>query len=156
MKSLFTGTPSIVLAVGISTVLAPFPISADNALLSSLQGCWHGEALKTPVGPRAYPICFALDENNELYGMAELTVSQHHWRFQFDESATTLNFLSTFAGNQTPINLSAISTSSDKVTFATHNKDYLQVQVLQLEQEYQFTIRIRGEEHVIIHLVQKK
>jgi len=139
----------------ISTSAEEASEASIESLLSPLQGCWQGEAIKTPRGPLSYPICFKLLEGNILYGVADLRVSRHHWHFHLNNKESRLSFLSTFAGNQTPINLSAVSFASDHLTFAAHDRHYLQVEVQRLDEGYRFTIHVKGEEHVIITLVRQ-
>ncbi len=102
-----------------------------------------------------YPICFELQDNNTLYGVADLHVSRHHWRFYLVEDMEQLSFLSTFAGNETPLYLSASQVASDHIAFSTEDGQYLQVQVQQQKKGYRFTIKVKGKEHVIIQLVQE-
>jgi len=150
-----TNLHPIVLVVLTGALLAPLSMSADNTLLEPLQGCWQGKAIKTPRGPLPYPICFELQNDNTLYGVANLNISHHHWRFYLEEDMNQLSFLSTFAGNETPLYLSASQVGSDHLTFSTVDGQYLQVQVQQQKEGYRFTIKVKGKEHVIIQLVQR-
>lgn len=152
---LHTNLHPIVLVLLAGTLLTPFPTTASSALLESLQGCWQGKAVKTPRGSLPYPICFELQDNNTLYGVADLHVSRHHWRFYLVEDMEQLSFLSTFAGNETPLYLSASQVASDHIAFSTEDGQYLQVQVQQQKKGYRFTIKVKGKEHVIIQLVQE-
>ncbi|MCW8328928.1 hypothetical protein MD588_08910 [Photobacterium sp. SDRW27] len=153
MQKLRSNAPSLLLTILVSTLLAPLPAASGDALIESLQGCWQGKAIKTPRGPLPYPICFEISEENTLYGIAKLSVSQHHWRFYLGSTKTRLKFLSTFAGNQTPIHLSLIHDDAERLIFAADNKQYLQVEIKQQHDGYQFTIKLKGKEHVIIRLV---
>ncbi|GAB3516371.1 hypothetical protein [Photobacterium alginatilyticum] len=139
-------------------LLAPFPaIPVADPILAALQGCWQGKAIKTPRGTLSYPICFELQQDNSLYGVANLDVSRHHWHFSNQEDNTQLRFLSTFAGNDTPIYLSASHTATDHIIFEADNSRYLKVRILQQEEgTYRFTIEVKGKEHVIIVLTQEE
>ncbi|OLQ75459.1 hypothetical protein BIT28_22745 [Photobacterium proteolyticum] len=141
-----------------SVLLLPVPaIPVADPILVALQGCWQGKAIKTPRGALPYPICFELQRDSSLYGVADLDVSRHHWHFSTQEDKTQLRFLSTFAGNDTPIYLSASHTATEHMIFEADNSRYLKVRILQQEERtYRFTIEVKGKEHVIIVLTQKE
>ncbi|WP_299017603.1 hypothetical protein [uncultured Photobacterium sp.] len=130
--------------------------SQVEKLLLPLIGCWQGEAVKTPRGPMAYPVCFKRLKDDTLYGIADLNISNHHWYFFLDGENSRLRFLSTVADNLTPVNLPAIKAGTDQLEFAATNTHPLHVAVQRIKKGYLFTMNLRGKEHVVIQLTRKQ
>ena len=76
-----------------------------GGLLHSLPGYWAGEAIETPVGPRDYDIYFHPCGDGRVAGVAQTGASLHYWQFSKKDGRLRLEFLSTFAGNRSPVTL---------------------------------------------------
>jgi len=129
--------------------LLKYQVAAPTPLLASLQGCWHGTAVKTPRGVVSYPLCFR-HQQGETYGLARLDLSEHHWRFC--SGGKVLNFLSTFRGNQQPVKLKLAAADNQSLLYRTGDPDFLRVIFRRHQAGFRISIIKRLYYHVAIEL----
>ena len=103
--------------------------SAADSFFAALPGDWDGQAIETPIGPVAYPIHFHLCDQDTVAGVAELSVSDHHWRFWRSGDELRLTFLSTFRGNQAPTELRVSRVEEDTIWFHAPDLELLTLSV---------------------------
>jgi hypothetical protein len=88
-----------------SDLVPPVSERAIERFFFALPGSWDGHAIETPVGPLDYDMYFRSCDRDVTAGVAELSVSNHYWRFWRKDSQLRLAFLSTFRGNEVPTQL---------------------------------------------------
>jgi len=120
--------------------------------MASIQGTWNGRAIETPVGPVGYDITFHSCSSNKIAGIAELKASNHHWQFWRSNNALHLSFLSTFRGNQNPIQLVASKAEENTLHFYAPKLDLLTVTVTPFDQHIDLRIFHHQQPHVYIRL----
>lgn len=130
----------------------PLTIKELDHFMDSIQGIWNGRAIETPVGPVGYDISFHSCNPNKVAGIAELQASNHHWQFLRSDDELKLTFLSTFRGNQSPIQLKVRKTEENTIHFYAPKLDLLTVTVTPLDQHIDLRIFHHHQPHVYILL----
>ena len=74
-----------------------------NSFLNLISHDWKGAAVQTPIGPVTYNIKFLETSDGHVKGAAYLRRSTHYWDFYQASDQLSLEFLTTFAGNDVPI-----------------------------------------------------
>lgn len=123
----------------------------DN-FMASIQGTWNGRAIEPPVGPEDYDITFHSCNPSRIAGIAELQVSSHHWQFWRSNDELYLSFLSTFRGNQDPIQLVAKKTEGSTIHFYAPKLDLLTVTVTPFDHHIDLRIFHHHQPHVYVLL----
>lgn len=123
-----------------------------DRFFNTLPGSWDGRAIETPVGPVDYAIHFHSCDNNVRAGVAELKVSDHHWRFWRSGGALHLTFLSTFRGNQTPTQLLVRNIEDNTIWFHAPELALLTLSVTMVEPHLHIRVYHHDEPHVYIRL----
>lgn len=121
-------------------------------LINALPGVWDGRAIETPVGPVEYAIHFHTCDKNVIAGVAELKVSDHHWRFWRSDDELRLTFLSTFRGNQTPTQLLISKIEDNTIWFHAPERALLTLSVTAVEPHVDIRVYHHHEPHVYIRL----
>jgi hypothetical protein len=131
--------------------------AAENrvAFLAALEGPWVGEARRTPIGPRPYNITFVRTTLGQVAGEAHPGASTHYWTFYEEEAALKLRFLSTFAGNQQPLVLTAMAEQGGRVVFQAPQPGFLEVHAQPQPDTLTIQVFLRGKSHVEIHLTRR-
>jgi hypothetical protein len=91
----------------------------------------------------------------QVEGQAHPEASIHYWTFYEAEESLQLRFLSTFAGNQRPLLLSATEEREDGVVFQAQPCGFLEVRVKPHTNTLTMKIFLRGRPHVEIHLARR-
>jgi hypothetical protein len=120
---------------------------------ATIAGTWDGRAIETPVGPVDYAINFHLCDKGVIAGVAELRVSNHHWRFWRSDGELRLTFLSTFRGNQEPTQLVVSKIEENTIWFHAPELALLTLSVTLTEPNMHIRIFHHNEPHVYIHLM---
>ncbi|MGB5582806.1 MAG: hypothetical protein WBO93_04285 [Gammaproteobacteria bacterium] len=130
------------------------PVSSHitEAFLTALPGDWDGSAIETPVGPVDYAISFHLCDADVIAGVAELSVSDHHWRFWQSDGELRLTFLSTFRGNQVPTQLIVSKTEDNTIWFHAPEVTLLTLSVTLAEPNVDIRVFHHHKPHVYIRL----
>jgi hypothetical protein len=126
-----------------------------TAFLAALEGPWSGQASVTPVGPRPYDMTFVRTAPHRVEGEAHPGASTHYWSFYEEEATLRLRFLSTFAGNQTPLWLVAMAEQEEALVFRAVQPHFLAVHVRPQAHTLTMRIFLRGKPHVEIHLARR-
>ena len=121
-------------------------------LFNTLPGSWNGRAIETPIGPVDYAIHFHSCDNNTSAGVAELNVSDHHWRFWRSDGELRLTFLSTFRGNQTPTQLLISKFEDNTIWFHAPEVALLTLSVTLIEPHIDIRVYHHDNPHVYIRL----
>lgn len=132
--------------------IPPLTIKELDHFMNSIQGMWNGRAIETPVGPVGYDISFYFCSPNKVAGIAELQASNHHWQFLRSDDELKLTFLSTFRGNQSPIQLKVRKTEENTIHFYAPKLDLLTVTVTPFDQHIDLRIFHHHQPHVYIRL----
>jgi hypothetical protein len=148
----------ILLPLGLpsATVSTPPTVTERTAFLQALEGAWHGEARRTPVGPRPYDITFTRTDAQALHGAAVPGASTHYWTFYEEDGVLKLRFLSTFAGNRQPLFLSGTTTHEGLMVFHAIPAEFLEVRVRPQADTVTIHIILRRQPHVEIVLTRKR
>jgi hypothetical protein len=117
-----------------------------------LVGTWDGRAIETPVGPVDYLINFYECDKGVIAGVAELRVSNHHWRFWRSDDELHLTFLSTFSGNQEPTQLVVSQIEENTIWFHAPELALLTLSVTLAEPKVHIRVFHHHEPHVYIQL----
>jgi hypothetical protein len=88
-------------------------------------------------------------------GEAHPGASIHYWTFYAEEAVLQLRFLSTFAGNQQPLLLTATGEQEGAVVFEAPPPGFLQVHVQARLDTLAIHIFLRGKPHVEIYLTRR-
>jgi hypothetical protein len=88
-------------------------------------------------------------------GQAHPGVSTHFWTFYEEQDRLKLRFLSTFAGNQQPLVLTATQEHPGAFVFRTPQPRFLEVHVFLQANTVTKKIFLRGKPHVEIHLTRR-
>jgi hypothetical protein len=120
--------------------------------LTALPGNWDGNAIETPVGPLDYAIKFHQCDADVIAGVAELRVSDHHWRFWQSDDELRLTFLSTFRGNQEPTQLIASKSEENTIWFHAPDVTLLTLSVTLTEPNVDIRVFHHHQPHVHIRL----
>lgn len=123
-----------------------------DRFFNTLPGAWEGRAIETPVGPVDYAIHFHTCDKNVIAGVAELKVSDHHWRFWRSDDELRLTFLSTFRGNQTPTRLLISKIEDNTIWFHAPELALLTLSVTTVEPHVDIRVYHHHEPHVYIRL----
>jgi hypothetical protein len=99
-----------------------------------------------------YAIHFHTCDNNVRAGVAELNVSDHHWRFWRSDGELRLTFLSTFRGNQAPTQLLVSKIENDTIWFHAPGLALLTLSVTVVEPHVDVRVYHHDEPHVYIRL----
>ena len=142
---------AVVLCINMVVSVGKEP-TLEAAFLHRLIGSWQGPAEQTPIGPVPYDIEFSRMDDGAVYGVAELDVALHHWRFLIVDGHLRFRFLSTFRGNKRPMWLYAESLTATAARFQGRDRDHLVVGVEPREQELKLDIFLHGKPHVSIRL----
>lgn len=136
---------------------APQPPTAEHRriFLTLLEGPWAGQARVTPVGPRPYDMTFVRTAAMRLEGQAHPGASTHYWTFYEEANGLKLRFLSTFAGNQQPLWLTAVDERAETIVFRALQPDFLAVHVTPQATTLTLQIFLRGQPHVEIQLTRR-
>jgi hypothetical protein len=126
-----------------------------SAFLLALEGPWEGQARRTPIGPRPYDMTFVRAAPKQVQGEAHPGASIHYWTFYEEEATLKLRFLSTFGGNQQPLDLTAIAEHDGALVFQALQPDFLVVHVRPQATALTIQIFLRGKSHVEIHLTRR-
>ena len=115
-------------------VCAASPATEDSTsetenFLDKLLGDWHGEAVRTPIGPNEYDINFSRQADGSVAGVADTGPSLHYWTFMHSDGELRVRFLTTFRGNTKPIWLKVESRSPETFKFRAEQPPYLRVDV---------------------------
>lgn len=122
-------------------------------LVSTLPGTWNGRAIETPVGPVDYAISFHACDKDVVSGIAELDVSDHHWQFWLSDGQLRLTFLSTFRGNQEPVQLVVSHAAENTIHFHAPALPLLSLSVALNERVVKIRVFHHKKPHVYIRLV---
>jgi hypothetical protein len=132
----------------------PLSIAQQHTdFLALLEGIWEGQARVTPIGPRPYDMTYVRTAPRRVEGQAHPGASTHYWTFYEEGNTLTLRFLSTFAGNQQPLFLTARRESPSIFVFHTPQPGFLEVHVILQANTLTKKIFLRGKPHVEIHLL---
>ena len=118
----------------------------------ALPGIWEGRAIETPVGPVDYPVRFHVCDQGVVAGVAELKLSDHHWYFHHSGEGLKLTFLSTFRGNQEPVELVANETAGNTIWFHAPALPLLTLSVALAEPHIDIRVFHHQQPHVAIRL----
>ena len=148
---------SCLLSLGCFTVYAAdtaHPLTGKELVhfMDAITGVWNGRAIETPVGPMAYDMTFYACNPNKVAGLTELQASNHHWQFWRSDNELKLTFLSTFRGNQSPIQLVVRQKAEKTIHFHAPKLDLLTVTVTPLDQHIDLRIFHHQQPHVYIRL----
>lgn len=130
----------------------PLSKSIIERFSAALAGSWDGRAIETPVGPVDYAINFLACDKGVIAGVAELRVSDHHWRFWRSDDQLHLTFLSTFRGNQTPTQLVVSKIEENTIWFHAPELALLTLSVTLAEPKMHIRVFHHHEPHVYIQL----
>ncbi len=120
--------------------------------LEALPGIWDGRAIETPVGPVDYAVQFHVCDQGVVAGVAELRVSDHHWRFRHSDGSLKLTFLSTFGGNREPVELVVDKTAGNTIWFHAPALPLLTLSVALAEPHIDIRVFHHQQPHVAIRL----
>jgi hypothetical protein len=123
-----------------------------SAFLLALEGPWEGQAQRTPIGPRPYDITVVRTASQQVQGEAHPGASIHYWTFYEEAATLKLRFLSTFGGNQQPLDLKAIAELDGTLVYQASQPGFLAVHVRPQATTLTIQIFLRGKAHVEIHL----
>jgi hypothetical protein len=123
-----------------------------DELLNSLPGYWEGEAIETPVGAMDYDIFFHSCSDGRVAGVAETGASLHYWQFSRQEERLQLRFLSTFAGNRTPVRLLTAGPEGETLKFFAPEKEILTLGITLTPSRIDIHVFHREKPHVHIRL----
>jgi len=132
--------------------VAPRSEDIIDRFIATLPGSWDGRAIETPVGPVDYIIGFHLCEKDVIAGVAELSVSDHHWRFWRSDGELRLTFLSTFRGNQEPVQLVVTETRENTISLHAPELALLTLSVTMIESNIHIRVFHHHKPHVYIRL----
>lgn len=141
-----------VLSVQADDAVAPASRNVTDSLFTVLAGSWDGQAIETPIGPVDYAITFHACAEQTIAGVAELRVSDHHWRFWIDRGELRLTFLSTFLGNQQPTQLIVSKIEGSEIWFHAPELTLLTLSVAMVEPHVDIRVFHHHEPHVYIRL----
>jgi len=130
----------------------PLPENVIARFVATIAGSWDGRANETPVGPMDYAINFHLCDKGVIAGVAELRVSDHHWRFWQSDGELRLTFLSTFRGNQQPTQLVVSRTTENTIWFHAPELALLTLSATLVEPYLHIRVFHHHEPHVYIQL----
>ena len=122
--------------------------------ITVLSGPWSGTAVTTPVGPVAYDIIFNSMATDCVTGTAH-PGTHHTWTFCVRDGAITLDFLTDFRGNSTPIHFRQLAYNEGAYTFKADTHDFMEVLVFADESMAWMKIIHYGKLHVEIRLTRK-
>ena len=128
------------------------PDDVVERFFAELPGSWVGQAVETPVGPVDYPIMFHGCENGVIAGMADLSVSDHYWRFWRSDDELRLTFLSTFRGNRQPVELLVAEVAENTIHFRAPELALLTLSVSLVGPNLEIRVYHHQEPHVHIRL----
>ena len=132
--------------------VTPRPENIVDGFFAALPGHWDGRAIETPVGPVDYAINFHVCDQGVIAGVAELNVSDHHWRFWRSDGELRLTFLSTFRGNREPTQLVVSSTEANTIRFHAPELRLLTLSVTLAEPNVDIRVFHHQKPHVYIRL----
>ena len=135
-----------------AVVTSPSTKNLIDEFFSALPGSWDGQAVETPVGPVDYAIHFHTCDKMVNAGVAELNVSDHHWRFWRDDGELRLTFLSTFRGNQEPTQLRVSETEQETIWFHAPELALLSLSLTLNEPHLDIRVYHHDKPHVYIRL----
>ena len=127
--------------------------SVIDRLFTVLAGSWDGRAIETPVGPVDYAITFHACDEAVIAGVAELSVSDHYWRFRRSDDQLSLTFLSTFNDNQEPTQLLVSEIDASTIRFHAPELALLTLSVTLAEPNIDIRVYHHLKPHVYIRLV---
>ena len=130
----------------------PAPEDVADSFFIALTGNWDGRAIETPVGPVDYDISFHVCTDLVIAGVAELSVSDHFWRFWKDNGELRLTFLSTFRGNQQPTQLLVSKIDGNTIWFYAPELNLLTLSVAMPDPHVDIRVFHHHEPHVHIRL----
>ena len=130
----------------------PLSVEYIERFMSDISGTWRGRAVLTPVGPLPYDISFARVEDGAVEGTADPGAAIHHWRFDKHAGSVHLRFLTTFRGNNEPIELQSHTLLGNVVVFRAREPSELEVQIGPSAQDTLIRVFLRDELHVEIQL----
>lgn len=122
--------------------------------IAKLTGAWSGKAVSTPVGPVSYDISFRPTAGECITGTAH-PGSHHTWTFCARDGALSLDFLSDFRGNRTPIRFRQITYKDGVYTFRENTHAFMKVLVHAGNTAAWMKIFHYGKLHVEIRLTRK-
>lgn len=123
-------------------------------IIRDLTGQWSGTATTTPVGPVAYDITFKPETADCISGTAH-PGTHHTWTFCPGARGLTLDFLTDFRGNQTPIHFRQLAYNDGVYTFKAATHEFMEVLVFAGEASAWMKIFHYGKLHVEIQLKRK-
>ena len=131
-----------------------FRLSEDRieAILRSLPGYWHGKAIETPLGPMDYDMLFHSCSDGTIAGVANTGASLHYWQFSHRDGNLRIRFLSTFAGNRTPVLLKPTVPSGASLNFFAPQREILTLGITATENQIDIRVFHWGKPHVQIRL----
>jgi hypothetical protein len=91
----------------------------------------------------------------QVQGEAHPGASIHYWTFYEEEARLKLRFLSTFGGNQQPLDLTAIAEHDGALVFQAPQPGFLAVHVRPQGTTLTIQIFLRGKSHVEIDLTRR-
>jgi|GEM_PF-1287916 len=133
-------------------LVLPHPNKILHKLFTTLPGNWDGRAIETPIGPVEYAINFYQCDKNMVAGVAELNVSNHHWQFRLVDDELHLTFLSTFRGNQEPIQLRISKAENNTIRFYAPKLALLTLSVTKIDENIHIRVFHHRKPHVYIRL----
>lgn len=128
------------------------PHDVVERFFAELPGSWDGQAIETPVGPVDYPIMFHGCEGGVIAGVADLSVSDHYWRFWRSDGDLRLTFMSTFRGNRQPVELVVADVAENMIHFHTPELALLTLSAGLIEPNLEIRVYHHQQPHVYIRL----
>jgi hypothetical protein len=99
----------------------PEQISRERQFLAALTGAWSGRLVMTPTGTAAYAITFQPAAKDCITGTAH-PGTNHRWTFCLHNDALSLDFLTDFHGNHTPVRFRQVAYKDGIYSFRADRK----------------------------------
>ena len=123
-----------------------------GAILGILPGYWYGEAIETPVGRMDYDMLFHSCSEGTIAGVANTGASLHYWQFSHRDENLHIRFLSTFAGNRTPVQLIPSLPEGARLNFFAPQQEILTLGITAMQNQIDIRVFHHGKPHVYIRL----
>jgi len=140
------------------SVANEFRLSLDRieSILSLLPGYWVGKAIETPVGPVDYDMAFHTCSDGTVAGVADTGASLHYWQFSHRDENLRIRFLSTFAGNRTPVMLIPGTPEGATLNFYAPEREILTLGITPTMIQIDIRVFHHTKPHVHIRLTRLK
>ena len=142
----------LLLSAAVAVTAEPAKANVADRFITGLPGEWDGKAVETPVGPLNYAIAFHMCDQDTVAGVAELAVSDHYWKFRRSDSGLRLTFLSTFGGNDEPVELLVSRTEQYTTWFHAPELALLTVSLALAADTVEIRVYHHHQPHVFIRL----